>query len=117
MNKKKKSKRDNHFVNYCLDLLSPAGPVDARAMFGGYGLYRDRLIFGLIADDCLYFKVDDHNKDAYLSHGAKPFVYTKAGKQHTMSYYEVPIAVLEDPEQLCIYVDEACAATRRSKHH
>lgn len=48
----------NEFVEYLLELLEPSGGVRAKAMFGGFGIYRDNLMFGLVADDILYFKVD-----------------------------------------------------------
>ena len=30
---------------------SPLGGVSAKAMFGGYGIYKDALMFGLVADN------------------------------------------------------------------
>ncbi|MGI9286664.1 MAG: TfoX/Sxy family protein, partial [Pseudomonadales bacterium] len=44
------------FVNFLLEQLSPIGPVRARGMFGGHGVYLEDLMFGLIADETLYFK-------------------------------------------------------------
>ena len=50
------------FLAYVLDQLSGWGGVSARKMFGGAGLYRDGKMFGLIADDVTYLKVDDANR-------------------------------------------------------
>ncbi len=47
------------FLNYVLDQLSAWGSVSVRRMFGGAGLYREGRMFGLIADDVVYLKVDD----------------------------------------------------------
>ena len=63
----------NEFVEYTLELLADLGAVRARSMFGGYGLYLDDLMFGIIADDVVYFKVDDTNRDIFLSAGLEPF--------------------------------------------
>lgn len=112
MSKKKKSKYTNQFVQFCLELLAPSGHVTARAMFGGHGLYRDRAIFGLIADDRLYFKTDDTTRHLYEQYHAEPFTYSKQGKKYQMSYYEVPVEVMENPGELSRFVDAACSANR-----
>lgn len=43
-------------ITYLLDLLSPAGTVTARKMFGEYGLYLDGKIVAFICDDTLFLK-------------------------------------------------------------
>ena len=47
------------YKSYVLDQLQMVGAVTAKAMFGGIGLYRAGVFFGLMDDDALYFKVDD----------------------------------------------------------
>ena len=54
------------FVEYVLDQFAAWDDVSARKMFGGAGLYCDGVMFGLIADDVAYLKVDDSNRDDYL---------------------------------------------------
>lgn len=79
------------------DLLADVEGIFSRAMFGGYGLYKDGIIFGIIADDELYLKVDKSNKDRFESFGSHPFEYD--GKKHkkiAMSYWVVPEEVLEN---------------------
>ena len=51
------------FRTFIVDQLSRIAPrVRARSMFGGVGIYSGDLFFALIADDALYFKVDDSNR-------------------------------------------------------
>lgn len=89
------------FMQYVLGQLSAWGDVSARRMFGGAGLYRDGKMFGLIADDVVYFKVDDFNREIYLKAGSVPFQpYPEKGKSTVMSYYELPTEVLENPREL-----------------
>ncbi len=38
------------FVDYLLDLMRTIGPVSARPMFGGYGIFLDGLMFALVVD-------------------------------------------------------------------
>ncbi len=50
-----------------------AGRVSGRSMFGGVGLYRDGVFFGLTADERLFFRVNDETRPAYESAGMKCF--------------------------------------------
>jgi DNA transformation protein len=103
------------FVNQVVSHLNQVAPVTARAMFGGYGLYAEGVMFGLIADETLYFKVDDQNRPSYLAAGSEPFTYDRNGKPIQMSYYRLPDAVFENIEQLAAWVEAAQAAARRGK--
>ncbi len=87
------------FLEYMLDQLSTWGGVTHRRMFGGAGLYRDGKMFGLIADDVAYLKVDDSNRERFIQAGSGPFK-PYPDKPNTMSYYEVPAEVLENPSEL-----------------
>lgn len=102
-------------VDHSLDLLLPLGPVRARAMFGGYGLYLDDLMFALIAFDELYFKTDAQSEAAFEAAGGKPFVYEGKSKPVKMSYWTLPDAAMEDPESLLPWAERAVSAARRSK--
>ena len=87
------------YKDYVVDQLELFGPVFARKMFGGYGLFFDGVIFGVIADDEFYLKVDDTNRPRYLKAGMKPF--NPFGEEsYSMTYFEVPIEVLEDKYEL-----------------
>jgi DNA transformation protein len=63
----------DEFIDYVIDQLAAWGEVYARKMFGGAGLYRDETMFGLIADDVAYLKVDDSNREDFVRAGASPF--------------------------------------------
>jgi DNA transformation protein len=91
---------DASFKDYVVDQLRSFGGASARAMFGGFGIYKGGVMFGLIAFDELYFKVDDSNQPDFVARKSKPFVYEGKGKPMTMSYWRVPDDVLEDPDQL-----------------
>ena len=73
-------------------------------MFGGARLYHQGLFFGLVADDVLYFKVDDGNRKDYTDAGMGPF---RLFGTYVMSYYEVPADVLEDPDELAVWARKA----------
>ena len=99
-----------------LGLLLPFGPVRARAMFGGFGLFLDDVMFALIARDVLYFKVDERNRADYIAAGAAPFTYQRRQRPIEMSYFEVPDAVMADVAALADWAGNAHEAARRAKN-
>lgn len=109
--------RDASFHDYVVDdLMSGIPNITSRAMFGGWGIYKDGKIFAIIADGELYFKVGDGNRADYERAGSRPFTYEgKGGKSATMSYWRVPAEVMEDREQLREWVATAVAVRRASK--
>ncbi|CCQ72819.1 TfoX/Sxy family protein [Magnetospira sp. QH-2] len=101
------------FLDHVTDLLAPVGTVTHRRMFGGAGLYLDGIIIGLVADDVLYFKVDDKNRSEYEQAGMSAFV-PFADKPFPMSYWEVPPDLLEEPVELGQWAHRAWEASRRT---
>jgi DNA transformation protein len=106
---------DRAFTDGVLRRLTPFGPVAARAMFGGFGLYLDGVMFGLIAFDRLYFKVDEANRADYQRAGTGPLTYPGRTKPTTMSYFEVPSAVFSDAAVLAAWAEQALSAARRGR--
>ena len=41
---------EREFATHVVDLLDAFGPCEARRMFGGFGIFREGLMFALIAD-------------------------------------------------------------------
>jgi DNA transformation protein len=107
--------RDSEFVDFVLESLQPLGGVSARRMFGGHGIYKDGVIFALIADDQLYLKVDDGNRPDFEVEGLQPFTYTGKGRPIEMSYCEAPSDGFDDPEVLCAWARNAYAAALRTR--
>jgi len=102
------------FKDYVLDMLEPIGPVNAKRMFGGGGLFMHGSMFALVDDDVLYFKVDDGNAAPYDDRDAPAFTYMRGQKQLAMSYREVPAEIIDDADQLCLWAEQAWNAARRS---
>jgi DNA transformation protein len=98
------------FTAFVLDQLRGLGPVEARKMFGGEGLYWNGQIFGLIDEGRLYFRVADSTLARYQAVGSKPF---EPWPGHIMKgYYEVPAEVLEDLDAAAAWAREAWALPR-----
>lgn len=86
-------------MDYITDQLHALNGLSVRRMFGGHGLYRHAIFFGILHKDRLYFKTDDKNRNAYAARGMEPF--RPSAKQTLKNYYEVPADVLEDADMLC----------------
>lgn len=99
----------SEFTDYLSELFSDFGQIKARKMFGGYGIYLDEIMFGLVVEDCLYLKADASNVGLFEARDLGPFVYHKAGKPVKLSYYQAPSEVLEDPEQAAIWARRSYA--------
>jgi DNA transformation protein len=102
------------YLEYVKDQLAGAGTVTVRKMFGGAGIYLDGVIFGLIAYDTLYLKVDDTNRPDFEAAGMGPFVPFE-DRPFAMQYYEVPAEVLEDSEELGLWAGKAVQVSLRKK--
>ena len=106
---------DSGLVEYLLELLDPMGPVRARKMFGGYGIYLEDLMFGLISDSVFYLKVDDGNRPSFDARGLSPFTFTyKDGRVMQMSYYQAPEDALDNSDEMLAWAQGAYAAAQRS---
>jgi DNA transformation protein and related proteins len=103
------------FVDHVLDLLTPWGGVSARKMFGGYGLYKHGAMFALVAEDVLYFKVDDRNRPLFQQLGMSPFTYDGKGKPVEMPYWETPPDALDDGAALIDFARGALDAAVAAK--
>jgi len=90
---------------FVIEQLERVSFVTAKSMFGGVGIYSRGLFFALIADDRLYFKVDDATRPDFERYGME--VLRPFGDETAMGYYEVPADVVEDAIQLAEWVAKA----------
>ncbi len=98
------------YLDYVHDQLSGLGGVSSRRMFGGAGLYCDEFFFALIDNDTLYLRVDDANRADFTTRGMGQFRPYADRPELSMSYYETPADVLEDPAQLVSWARRSVAA-------
>ena len=101
------SGKEKEFVSYVVDMMQSIGPVHAKAMFGGYGIYLEGVMFALIADSVLYLKTDKVTEIVFKDKGLEAFTYFKNGKACKMSYFQAPEETLEDIEQMNTWANRA----------
>ena len=101
------------YLDYVLEQLQALGGISHRKMFGGVGLSRHDLFFGLIAEDTLYLKTDAINRVEFETAGGEAF--RPFGGDKPMSYWSLPPDALEDPDVLASWVGKAVEAALRAK--
>lgn len=102
------------FADYVVEQMALMGPVQARRMFGGFGLYLDGLMFALIVDDQLYLKVDEQTLADYARRDLKPFTYTAKGRTVALRYHEAPPEAFDEPDTMAEWARRAFACARRA---
>lgn len=103
------------FRDFVLEQLeSTRRDIRPKRMFGGVGLYAGERFFALIDDDILYFKVDDATRPKFIKRKMAPF-RPYGDERQSMQDYQVPVSVLEDPDQLKLWVADAVAVAERAK--
>lgn len=102
------------FVDFVVEQLEGCGAIATKRMFGGVGIYCGDTFFALIDNDILYLKVDDSNRDDFVRAGCGPFrPYGPDGE--SMQYYDVPVSVLEDADELAKWGRKAIAVATAAK--
>lgn len=108
------------YIEFLKEVFELLGSVNARKMFGGYGLYHNGLMIGLVERDTLYLKVDEVSNSQFIDRELLQFEYEKAGKRIKMSYYAAPDEIYDDPEQALIWgrlAYQAAVRANAKKHN
>jgi DNA transformation protein len=102
-------------IDYLHEVFDAFGPIRARRMFGGWGIYHDGLMFGLYAAGRLYLKTDVHNVVQFEAAGSEPFTYMQREKAVKLSYWSAPETVLDDREEARFWGCTAFEAALRAQ--
>lgn len=85
-----------------------------KAMFGGFGFYRNDLMFALVDEEQLYFKANDFLADEFIALNLPAFVFQSKGKSMALKYYQAPEQVFEDVEQMQAWSEKAYQCAYRN---
>ena len=102
------------FRTYLLEQLGQLRPVTSRPMFGGLCFFAEGRAFALVAEETLYFKVDASNRPDFVAAGMGPFL-PFGDPDKPMGYYQLPEEVLEDPDELAVWMAKAIAVAATAK--
>ena len=102
------------FAEFLHEHLAPLGRVTMRRMFGKTGVFCDGLMFAMVTDDTLYFRVDDRNRDVFKEAAdSRPLNYEKGGQTIDLSFWCAPERLLDEPDELVAWARVALAAAGR----
>ena len=102
------------FAEFLREQLAPLGRVTMRRMFGKTGVFCNGLMFGMVTNDTLYFRVDDHNRAAFKeAESFPPLSYEKKGGSIDLSFWRAPERLFDEPDELVTWARAALAAARR----
>ena len=106
------------FADFLHEQLSALGRLSLRRMFGKTGVFCDGLMFAMVTDDTLYFRVDDDNREAFKeAETFPPLNYAKGGELIDLSFWRAPERLFDEPDELVAWARAALvprAASRRS---
>jgi DNA transformation protein len=102
------------FAEFLREQLAPLGRVTMRRMFGKMGVFCDGLMFGMVTNDTLYFRVDDQNRVVFKeAESVAPLSYEKKGSTIDLSFWRAPERLLDEPDEFLAWARAALAAARR----
>ena len=103
-----------NFAEFLRQQLAPLGHITVRRMFGKTGVFCDGLMLGMVRDDTLYFRVDDHNRTVFREAEAfPPLNYEKGGSSIDLAFWRAPERLFDEPDELVAWAREALGAARR----
>ena len=102
------------FGEFLREQLAPLGRVTMRRMFGKTGVFCNGLMFGMVTNDTLYFRVDDENRTVFEEAASvPPLSYEKQGCTIDLSFWRAPERLFDEPDELVTWARVALAAARR----
>ena len=76
-----------NFAEFLREQLAPLGRITVRRMFGKTGVFCDGVMFGMVTENTLYFRVDDQNRVTFREAEAfPPLNYAKKGSTIDLAF-------------------------------
>ena len=102
------------FAEFLREQLAPLGRLSMRRMFGKTGVFCNGVMFGVVSDDTLYFRVDDGNRAIFAEAASSPPLnYEKRGTTIDLAFWRAPDRLLDEPDELIAWARAALAAAHR----
>src|SRR5690349_9466342 len=102
------------YAEFLREQLAPLGRVTLRRMFGKSGVFCDGVMLGMVTENTLYFRVDDHNREMFKeAEAVPPLNYAKRGEVIDLAFWRVPERLFDEPDELMVWARAALAAAHR----
>ena len=99
------SKDSQISTEHLLEQLTTIKGVTSKRMFGGYGVFHDDKMFGLItAKGQRYFKATESTVSDYTDKGSE--------KHSRMPYYSIPEDIMEDDKLLITWAKKSIIVSK-----
>lgn len=94
-------------------LFEPLGAVAVKRMFGGAGIYAEDLCFAIESGGEVFLKVDAQSEASFSAAASSPFVYNARGKAMRTSFWRLPSAAYDEPDEMRRWAALGLEAARR----
>ncbi len=102
------------YADFLREQLAPLGRLSLRRMFGKTGVFCDGVMFAMVTENTLYFRVDEQNRESFKEAEAfPPLNYAKGGVMIDLSFWRVPERLFDEPDELVTWARAALAAAHR----
>ena len=102
------------YADFLREQLAPLGRLSLRRMFGKTGVFCDGVMFAMVTDNTLYFRVDEQNREIFKeAESSPPLNYAKGGAMIDLSFWRVPERLFDEPDELITWARAALAAAHR----
>ena len=102
------------FAEFLREQLAPLGRLSLRRMFGKTGVFCDGVMFAVVTENTLYFRVDGSNRAAFKeAESFPPLNYAKKGGTIDLAFWRAPERLFDEPDELVDWARAALGAARR----
>jgi DNA transformation protein len=103
------------FQDQMEELFAVVEGATLRRMFGGVGIFKNGLMFALVADDVLYMKADEATAPRFVAEGFGQWIYPGRGRPVPMPYWQVPDRLFDEPDEFREWAIVAFEVAERTK--
>jgi DNA transformation protein len=102
------------FAEFLREQLAPLGRITMRRMFGKSGVFCDGVMFAMVTENTLYFRVDEQNRVTFKeAESSPPLNYEKKGDTIDLAFWRAPERLFDEPDEFVAWAQAALAAAHR----
>ena len=95
---------NDSYKDFVLDQLAGLGAFETKRMFGGLALLFQGSAFAKIKHDKVWLKVDESNRNDFVSRNMKQYTYGRDNSRR-LNFYEAPVEVIAGDFELTVVIN------------